>query len=205
MARLPHGRLARYNDVTGAAGLPGQGAVGGRDVLERGGVGVLGCEPVVDRHGAHVRLAGQAGRQPHGSSAEPGEAAAMNVEDSAARLDVSDVDEDHGDAAQAPGVMRTPAGRGCEVSICSRMGRWAATSPPRSNGALRRIRSTMSAARRSLPFLSSWRSGQVPEQQAAVVSAAPRLWRWAVSAEAPFMALRRLKGRVLAWGGASPG
>src|SRR6266851_788820 len=28
------------------------------------------------------------------------------------------------------------------------------------------------------------------------------IWRWAVGAEAPFMALRRLKGRVLAWGGA---
>src|ERR1700731_4133538 len=36
------GRLARHDDVAGPAGLPGQGAVGGRDVLERGGGGGVG-------------------------------------------------------------------------------------------------------------------------------------------------------------------
>ena len=98
------GRLARYDDVAGAAGLLKQGAVGGRDVLERGRVGVLGREPVVDRHGPHARLAGQAGRQPRGCSrGAKREAAAVNVEDSAARLDVGYVDEDHGDAAQVCG------------------------------------------------------------------------------------------------------
>ena len=79
--------------------------------MERGGVGVLGREPVVDRHGAHARLAGQAGRQPHGSrrGAER-EAAAVDVEDGAARLDAGDVDEDHGDAAQVAG-RRADVGR----------------------------------------------------------------------------------------------
>jgi MarR family transcriptional regulator, organic hydroperoxide resistance regulator len=49
---------------------------------------VLGREPVIDRHDSHARLAGQAGRQSHGSfcGAER-EAAAVNVKDGAARLD----------------------------------------------------------------------------------------------------------------------
>ena len=98
------GRLTRHDDVIGAADLLEQGTVGGRDVLERGGVRVLGREPVVDRDGAHSRLAGQAGRQPHRSfcGAER-ETAAVNVEDRAARLNAGNVDEDHRDAAQVSG------------------------------------------------------------------------------------------------------
>ena len=69
-------RLARYDDMVGAAGLPGQGAVGGRDVLERGGLAE--CHGLaVERGGA--RSPGPAGRHVDcvaGVAGRPGPAAA---------------------------------------------------------------------------------------------------------------------------------
>jgi len=65
---------------------------------------MLGRGQVVGRYGAHARLTGQAGREPRRS---PGgakrEAAAVDVEDGAAWVDVRDVVQDHGDATQVAG------------------------------------------------------------------------------------------------------
>ena len=72
----------RSGVVLDDVGLLGQGTVGGRHILERGGVGVLG-------------------------RAAKREAAAMDVEDRAARLGAVDVDEDHGDAAQVRAAGET--------------------------------------------------------------------------------------------------
>ena len=155
------GRLARYHDVAGAADLLGQGAVGGRDVLERGGVGVLGREPVVDRHGAHARLAGQAGRQPRRSRRGPeGEAAAVNVEDGAARLDVGDVDEDHGDAAQVSGRRVDVCWQGMRGEHLLEEGALGGDVPAEiERGVAEDLVDHVALLGGHLPFLSSWRAG----------------------------------------------